>query len=160
MTQTIQNQNEKTTGLEEDYDEDYLDRIFGGAKPPLDKGVSLNGDGHHKQQKNHNNNYNNNNYHTEPGVFASAEDLERIRVAYEENIGLITGAVAKMIEDAISHGLSVDDVVLAAEETGLAPRPSAYYFRAILQNWCAHGVTVSRIAHCAKPNGAVKWWKD
>lgn len=101
----------------------------------------------HQENNNHNNN---NNYHTEPGVsFITAEDGERICSAYTENIGPLTASVAHMIESFVSQGLTVDNIILAIEETGFAPRPSAYYLRAILRNWARDGVTVTKARHAA-----------
>ena len=121
-------------------------------------------DNHQEYQYNNNkhDNYNNNYYyHPEPGVLQlTPENLEEIRVAYEENIGPMTGAVASMIEAAAEHGLTHVEVIWAIEETGLAPRPSPYYLRAILRNWAETGVTVSRHHDQISPNKARKWWKS
>lgn len=110
---------------------------------------------HQQQQQNHyyNNNYNNYNQ-------TSPEAMQTIREAYEENIGQLTGAVAKLIEQVLDHGLTAEEVVMAIEETGFAPKPSPAYLRRILQNWAETGVTVSRIRHLAAPNRALKWWRD
>ena len=86
--------------------------------------------------------------------------MQTIREAYEENIGQLTGAVAKLIEQVLDHGLTAEEVVMAIEETGFAPKPSPAYLRRILQNWAETGVTVSRIRHLTAPNRALKWWRD
>lgn len=106
-----------------------------------------------------NNNNNNNNYHPEPGVSYTKEDLDEIRAAYEDNIGTLTGAAACMIEEAMMHGISPSDVIMAIEDTGMAPRPTPYYLRAILRRWAETGVTVSRNRRTVKPNTASKWWR-
>lgn len=104
--------------------------------------------------------YYNNNIHTEPGVSLSPEELERIKESYHDNISdTLTGAVANEIIRAINGGLTVDEVIMAIEETGFAPRPSAVYLRKILMNWSESGVTVSRIRHYSSVNKSVPWWK-
>lgn len=110
----------------------------------------------HTQDDNHDDNRN-----TGPGVLANPETCELILRAYRENIGPeITGAVAKIIEDAISSGMDIDTVIMAIEETGLAPRPSAFYLRAILRNWAMDGEAYSRIHNSRReiPN-VRRWWK-
>lgn len=107
-------------------------------------------------------NYYYNNYHTEPGVFPrvlSKCDQQLLLEAYNDNIGQMTGVAARMIEQAFENGLEVEEIVMAIEETGLASRPSAYYLRAVLQNWAETGVTVSRARHEVRTNKAQKWWK-
>ena len=116
-----------------------------------------------KQQQEHHEHYNyyNNNISAGTGraPLLLPSDMEKIREAYCDNIGDLTGAVAKMIEKAIYHGLTAQEVVMAIEETGFAPRPSAYYLKAILENWAENGVTVSKIRHEVSANKGVKWWK-
>ena len=120
-----------------------------------------------QQEKEHNNNqgyapynYYNNNIHTDPGVFQPKEALERIAEAYRANIAReITQAAARLIEDALRHGMEPDTVILAIEETGLASRPSPYYLRAVLQNWAESGVTVSRARNRQGRTDARPWWK-
>ena len=93
-------------------------------------------------------------------MFISPEDGERLREAYEENLNMpITGAVAQMIENAVSHGLTVDEVIMAMEETAFAPKPTPWYLRAILQRWALTGVTVSKARHEIYANRGVKWWR-
>lgn len=101
------------------------------------------------------NNYNNyNNRHTEPGVCISAEDGERIAHAYLGAIGPLNAFTARMIEDAIKQGLTVDNILAAIEQTAFAPRPSAAYLRAILRSWAAHGVSAPR----NQPSAS--WWSQ
>ena len=107
----------------------------------------------------HNNNYN---IATEPGVCViSAEDGERMRQSYEDNLGIrMTLVVARMIEKAVADGLTVDEIILAIEETGFAPSPSPWYLRKILENWLATGVTISKARHQNTPNGTrIGWWR-
>lgn len=110
----------------------------------------------HKEYNYNNNNYNNNyNIDTQPGVFIiSAEDADRIVDAYAASIGVMNGTVAAMIESAVKHGLTVDNILAAINETAFAPRPSAAYLRAILRNWLKNGVT----ARAAAP-AAPSWWQ-
>lgn len=106
--------------------------------------------------------HDNNNYNYNPGAGRALlpADLEQIRESYVDNIGPLTGAVASLIEDAFYKGkLEVEEILMAIEETGLAPRPSPYYLRAILKNWAENGVTVSRLHHEIKKNNGMKWWK-
>ena len=101
---------------------------------------------HHNQEKQEQNydsrsiiagaDHNNNNYNIAHGagrVPLSPDQTERIRDAYTDNIGPMTGAVARMIETAIDHGLTVKEVIEAIEETGFAPRPSPWYLKKILE---------------------------
>lgn len=108
--------------------------------------------------------YYNNNYNTQPGVSQektlSPEDQERIKEAYKENISdTITAAVAHMIENAVRSGLTVDEIIMAIEDTGFAQNPTPFYLRKILQTWAENGVTVSRIRHYVGANRALPWWK-
>lgn len=116
-------------------------------------------DDHHQRDYNY---YNYNN--TDPGVFPGklppAEAMDMIAEAYRANIGdRITRAAASIIEEALTHGMEPDTVVLAIEETGLASRPSPYYLRAILMNWAYSGVTVSRVRETQGITDARPWWK-
>lgn len=118
--------------------------------------TSITTDHHHHD----NNYYNNNNYNNGAGRALLPADLEQIRDSYVDNIGPLTGAVASLIEDAFYKGmLELEEILMAIEETGLAPHPSPYYLRAILKNWAENGVTVSRLHHEIKKNNGMKWWK-
>lgn len=108
--------------------------------------------------------YYNNNYTTQPGVSQekclSAEDCETIKQAYLNNISdTMSMAVANMLEKAYEHGLTVDEIVMAIEETGFAKDPTPWYLRKILENWAENGVSFSRIRHTYGKNKAVPWWK-
>ena len=107
----------------------------------------------------HQNDYNN--YYTHAAErFLSPEDCEAIKNAYQENISdAMPGAVAHLIERAFASGLTAEEIVMAIEETGFAPRPSPWYLKAILENWVENGVTVSKIRHLAKANRGIAWWK-
>ena len=73
---------------------------------------------------------------THPGVSINPEDGNRIIAAYVENIGpAINAPVARLIEDFIKAGHTVDHVIDAIERTGFAPRPSPAYLRAVLRNY-------------------------
>lgn len=104
------------------------------------------------QNKNENkDDYNHNDYnkHTGPGV--SEEMMIRIGKAYMQNVARqITAAAARVIEDGLRE-FDPDTVLLAIEETGLAPKPSPAYLRAILRNWKEKGVS----ARVQKP-----WWQN
>ena len=114
-----------------------------------------------QEQQNHDqDNYNNNYYTHAPGRFLSPEQGEAIKSAYLENIGdTLPGAVAHMIERAFAAGLTAEEIVMAIEETGFAPRPSPWYLKKVLENWVENGVTVSRIRHEVSSNRGVPWWK-
>ena len=107
--------------------------------------------------------YYNNNIHTLPGVsrpLPPDEAMQLIADAYRANIGdTITQAAANLIEDALTHGMEPDTVILAIEETGLASRPSPYYLRAVLRNWAESGVTVSRARNRQGRTDARPWWR-
>ena len=113
------------------------------------------------QQEQHNGVDHHNNYNILHGAgrALSPEEKEAIREAYLDNIGTMTGAAAKVIEKAFQEGVSAADIVTAIEETGLAPRPSGYYLKKILDTWIETGVTVSRIRGECHPNDSVKWWR-
>lgn len=90
----------------------------------------------------------------------SAEIMERIAQTYMDNIAPeITAAAAHIIEDALRAGMDADTVILAIEETGLAPRPSAFYLRAILRNWAMTGECFSRVHDVRHPIDVSRWWK-
>lgn len=113
---------------------------------------------HHDDYDYYNNNYYNNS--TEPGVFLSCEEMERIKDAYLDNVSNnITGAVAAIIEKAIQSGLTGDEIVMAIEETGFAPFPSPRYLQKVLENWAENGVTISKIRHEISSNRGNPWWK-
>lgn len=105
-------------------------------------------------------NHDNNNYNHASGRFMTPENCEAILTAYQENINeTMPGAVAHMIEDAYKHGLEADEIVMAIEETGFAPKPSPWYLRKILENWVTNGVTVSKLRHEIKANKGLPWWR-
>ncbi|MBQ4274526.1 MAG: DnaD domain protein, partial [Clostridia bacterium] len=111
-----------------------------------------------EQQKNHDDYYNNN-YNIQHGAgrvpnLLLPSDMENIREAYVDNIGEMTGAVAKLIEKAISHGLTAREVIMAIEETGMAARPTPWYLKAILESWAENGVTVSKLRREVQANSA------
>lgn len=79
-------------------------------------------------------------YHTEPGV--SAQDLEEIRIHYEGVLRCyLNNVTAGDIEEAISAGLQASAILDALNQTAMAPRPSHYYFRAILKRYMREGIT-------------------
>lgn len=102
--------------------------------------------------------YNNNILHGS-GRVLSAEDKEILRECYNDNIGEMTGAAAGVIERAFLAGIDVCDIIMAIEDTGLAPRPSGYYLKRILDRWIETGVTVSRARDKVKSNNSRKWWR-
>lgn len=117
---------------------------------------------HHQDDHYHDNDHHHDNRNTVPGVsytLPPTEAMELIGKAYRENIGpQITAAVARMIEDALRSGMDVDTVVMAIEETGLAPRPSAFYLRAVLKNWAMEGAAYSRVRNTTQPIECERWW--
>ena len=117
-------------------------------------------DNNHQYQHKHYYNYNNNYIDTGAGRVWLPEEGERIKEAYCDNISdRMTQAAASLIEKAYQAGLTVDEIIMAIEETGLAPSPSPYYLKAILSNWAENGVTVSRLRHYVAANKANPWWK-
>lgn len=109
-------------------------------------------------QKDNNNNNNNNIFHV-PGRVLSDEDKNAILEAYVDNIGDMTGAVAGVIERAFAAGIDAADIIMAIEDTGLAPRPSGLYLKRILDRWIETGVTVSRARDAVHSNNSTKWWR-
>ena len=119
----------------------------------------------HIEEDHHNNNYYNNPNGAGRALPEIPEhgptegQLASIREAYEDNIGPMTKAAADLVEMALSHGLTVPEVLMAIDETGMAPRPTAWYLKAILENWVISGVTVSKVRHEVKRNKGLKWWR-
>ena len=91
-----------------------------------------------------------------------AEVMEKIAEAYRANINqMITGVAAGIIEQALRKGMEPATVILAIQETGMAPRPSPYYLAAILRNWAETGVVLSRSRGGAdvSTTQARPWWR-
>lgn len=108
--------------------------------------------------------YNNNYYNTEPGVsqprYMTPEECDAIKDAYLNNISdTMTAAVAHMIEQAFTAGLTSSEIIMAIEDTGMAKFPSPWYLKKILTTWAENGVTVSRIRNLVQSNRAQPWWK-
>lgn len=105
--------------------------------------------------------YNNNSAHGAGREPWQPEEGERIFNAYIDNIAdRITRSVANIIENAYNAGLSVDEIIMAIEETGLAPHPSPRYLQAILTNWIESGYTVCRARFYSQQNTSkVAWWR-
>lgn len=79
-------------------------------------------------------------YNTDPGV--SAQELEEIRLRYEGVLmRYLNNVTAGDIEHAIKGGLKASAILDALNETAMAPRPSHYYFRAILRRYEREGIT-------------------
>ena len=116
-----------------------------------------------QHQRQHYDYYNNNNSRVrarEAGRLPGTEIMQLIADAYRANVAKeITRAAARIIEDALTHGMEPDTVILAIEETGLASRPSPYYMRAVLRNWAEHGVVVSRTTDEIRTTAARPWWQ-
>lgn len=93
---------------------------------------------------------------TDPGVFPLAmEDMERIALVYQECIGPLNAASARLIEWGLEQTLcSADDMIYAIKETALAPHPSAAYLRGILRRWIREGVDIDE-----DRNTYNNWWK-
>lgn len=72
--------------------------------------------------------------HTTPGVRITADQWEELRTIYEGcGLGVLSMPVSYMIQDFNEHyDMSYDVIRAAIMETGFAPRPSAYYLRAVL----------------------------
>lgn len=89
------------------------------------------------------------------------EIMEQIAEAYRYNIcSTITQAAALVIERALKNGMEPKDVILAINETGMAPRPSPYYLQAILRNWTESGVVFSKLhGRMVGKTQARPWWR-
>lgn len=80
-------------------------------------------------------------------------DYNAILKAYTDNIApTMTQAVANMIKNAIQKGLSQNDIIHAIEITGFAPKPTPWYLRAVLNNWCENGVSGNKRASDPRRN--------
>lgn len=107
--------------------------------------------------------YNNYNIQHATGRFMTPEQCEAIKTAYLENISdKMTGAVANLIEKAFQSGLEADEIILAIKETGLAPNPTPWYLKKVLENWAESGVIMSRFDRDrSHTNYQVKpWWRN
>lgn len=103
--------------------------------------------------------YNYNNTHGARRILPP-EAGERIREAYIDNVSdRMTGAAAKIIEEAYQAGMTIEQIIMAIEDTGLAPRPSPAYLRAILVEWTRCGIAVSRSTREVTQCKAKPWWK-
>ena len=89
-------------------------------------------------------------YHTEPGVSVSEWDLEIIRQQYNQVIGELNCVKAWDIERAIQNGIEVSAILDALEQTAMAPRPSHYYFRAIIVRYMQEGITTAEKAEAQR----------
>ena len=90
------------------------------------------------------------------------EIMDMIVAAYQANISeWISASVAHIIEDALRHGMEPATVILAIQETGMAPRPSPYYLAAVLRNWAENGVVLSKSSgyHKVSTTKAKPWWR-
>ena len=128
----------------------------------IQQDYSIKGKTIHNPTTTTNHNFYNNNYNinTEPGVFIlSPEDGARICKAYTDSIGPLNGTIANMITSFMKQGLTLDDIILAIEETAFAPRPSAAYLRAILRNWLRDGRTIARARHASQHDTPDEWWR-
>lgn len=117
-----------------------------------------------QQQEQHHHDYNNNIIITTQGRACADlpgdEIMEKIAEAYRANIGpMITQAAAIVIENALRAGMEPSTVIWAIEETGLAPRPSPYYLRAVLRNWAEFGVASSHVREDWKRTNGMPWWR-
>jgi hypothetical protein len=101
---------------------------------------------------------------TEPGVCITPEDLERIRVRYEQMVGVgLTYFAANVIESAFKAGICPEAVLMAIDSTGAARSPSAQYLRAILSRWARSGIhTVDDVLRDqgAHDGAKAKWWEQ
>lgn len=111
---------------------------------------------------------NNYNYNTTRSRASSSfelpgkEVMDMIVAAYQANISeWISASVAHIIEDALRHGMEPATVILAIQETGMAPRPSPYYLAAVLRNWAENGVVLSKSSgyHKVSTTKARPWWR-
>ena len=115
----------------------------------------------------HDDYHNNYNYTTRsqacsPSELPGKEIMDMIVSSYKANINeWISGAAASIIEDALKHGMEPATVILAIQETGMAPRPSPYYLAAVLRNWAENGVVVSKSSgfHKIRTTQAKPWWR-
>ena len=87
-------------------------------------------------------------YHTGPGV--SAHDLDVIRQYYNSFLGSLNQVKASVIEQAIRAGVETSAILDALEQTGIAPRPSHYYFAAILRRYMREGITTQEKAEAQR----------
>lgn len=88
------------------------------------------------ENKKDNNNINIIIRHTHPGVRITPEDGARIIREYSSNVApVLTGVMQSLIEEHVAKGMSVDDVIECIHITGMAPRPSPQYLRAVMRNY-------------------------
>lgn len=80
------------------------------------------------------------------GRVLNPSDLEQVRMAYNSILGDLNAVKARAIEEAMCYGVEASAVIDAIEQTALAPRPSFYYFRAILRRYTNDGITTAEMA--------------
>lgn len=103
-------------------------------------------------------------------VQLTAVELEMIRQGYVDAIGPLNAIKARDIETAIGAGVQASAILDAIEQTGLAPRPSHYYLRAILRRYASEGITTAdeaersrgdyRTRRAAAGREQTSWWHN
>lgn len=103
-------------------------------------------------------------------VQPTATEMEEIRQGYVDAIGPINATKARDIETAMEAGVQASAILDAIEQTGLAPRPSHYYLRAILRRYAAEGITTTedaersrgdfRTRRAAAGRDRAEWWQN
>lgn len=88
---------------------------------------------------------------TQPGVYSLERTVEPweyeiVRQYYEDILGELNLLKAKDIEWAMTNGLENTAVCDALEQTAMAPRPTHYYFRAILRRYVNHRILTKKDA--------------
>lgn len=73
-------------------------------------------------------------------------DWEQIRQAYVDVLGALNSIKARDIEEAVENGLQASAILDAIEQTAMAPRPTHYYLRAILNRYARWGIFSGELA--------------
>ena len=96
-------------------------------------------------------------------------ELEKIRKCYVDVLGPLNFFKARIIEEAIDHGLQASAIIDALEQTAIAPRPSHAYLSAILRRYICQDIRTVQDAErdryrrrVEREDGlkqALNWWE-
>lgn len=100
---------------------------------------------------------------THPGVL-TVDQWDEIKTLFEGcGLGVLSMPVVYMIRDFVGQGMTYEVIREAIMETGFAPRPSAYYLRAVLNRAAGDDIQTLDEWNAAKSeykyNVRKKWWR-
>lgn len=100
--------------------------------------------------------------HTEPGVSCEADELEALKVTYNEVLGPMNATVAHLLQVFMLDGMEVEVICNAIHQTAWCRRPSPQYLRAILCRYNAEGIrTMNDVLRSeAEYDSRKRWFED